>query len=244
MKNVEYLLQHSVPLTAVWLEWNSDDESDFWEVWAKDSEGCIDSDVCIDAFKVDEKTTNDRSAALVQWLDSEHTERDDDPLLSHRKKKITNAEWLIQQGLKFSDLTISRNSDWGFDIKCKGKKIGEYKKYDLPYPMIYLFEWLDQLHVDQPLITGEERAYLEAVCEPVRNRIVSIRKNYTTDEDGVSEPKENIIVELKDLYHPDQTPYDMFLYTFKAGAQFKGMEQDTGYTPKDLGMYVPKKEAD
>ena len=143
-----------------------------------------------------------------------------------RKMTMTNAEWMLKNGMKFSKLS------WGYS---KGRKnIVYYRKNKSiaieiyseksvnPEPENLITKWLDMEH-KEPILDDAEKRYLSAVIKPFRNKVKSISK-------GASEANREFIA--IDCKNGDET----FLPWFKAGTMYKGMERYKKYTLEELGL--------
>lgn len=137
---------------------------------------------------------------------------------------MTNAEWCIKQGYKFSDINVlytKDNSVYAISIKKNGAYtcLGTIKKTCAIYAFM---EWLDQEHVE-PILDEAERAYLSAVIKPFRDNVKLIAKADDFDKSYI------FITFVNDA---DST---MFFPYFKKGTMYKGMS-DKMYTLEELGL--------
>ena len=85
-----------------------------------------------------------------------------------------------------------------------------------------------ELYGEKSILDIEEKAYLEAVLRPFKDRV-----NYVYKRNGIDEEQEYIVVYLKD-------GDDCTLPFFKKGTMYKGMELDKEYTLKELGLFDRK----
>ena len=131
---------------------------------------------------------------------------------------MNNAEWMIQNGYKFSDLHCSYMQpgsicSFYLNDKIVGKVSGSS-----------FFEaiktWLDAEHIE-PILDDAEKQYLSAVIRPFRNRVEYIKK-----VNGARE--EYIHIQLNNDW--------AFLPHFRTGTMYKGMKPDHGYTLEELGL--------
>lgn len=143
---------------------------------------------------------------------------------------MTNAEWCIQSGYKFSDLQAldADKGKHGYRI-CIATRDGTYKKigeteniYSNRLTSVIL--WLDEEHVE-PILDDAERRYLKGVIRPFRNKIYTIVKwrSYSGDSEWLSFISESKFGAF-------------FLPNFKAGTMYKGMEVGRKYTLEELGL--------
>lgn len=78
------------------------------------------------------------------------------------------------------------------------------------------------------ILTDEEKAYLKAVIEPIKDNVEYIYK-------GGDSKSEYIFIGYIRLYPCDYKGL-MFLYDFEKNTQFKNMKLDKQYTLKELGL--------
>ena len=82
------------------------------------------------------------------------------------------------------------------------------------------------------ILTDKEKAYLKAVIAPVKDKVKWIIKTaFLLKKEGDREKKlyACIIVKIGNYS-------DIFLYTFEADTEYKGMELDKEYTLEELGL--------
>ena len=138
---------------------------------------------------------------------------------------MTNAEWCIKQGYKFSDINVlytKDNSVYAISIKKNGAYtcLGTIKKTCAIYAFM---EWLDQEHVE-PILDDEERAYLSAVIKPFRDMVMYLIKS-----------DEIIVISFKYKSGDNQWSYDVAHLPY-FGTMYKGMEVGRRYTLEELGL--------
>ena len=141
---------------------------------------------------------------------------------------MTNAEWMIQQGYKFSDVHVwySCSKSDEFVVRIKEKKIDTFKsKLEFPETDEAFVEWLDMEH-KEPILDDVEREYLSAVIKPFRNDVSAICKVCSAYEDR------EFIKILRFFGGINCT----FLPDFEPGTMFKGMEPDRWYSLEELGL--------
>lgn len=146
---------------------------------------------------------------------------------------MTNAEWMIQQGYKFSDLQAldADKGKHGYRI-CIATRDGTYKKigeteniYSNRLTSVIL--WLDEEHVE-PILDEAEKKYLSAVIKPFRDDVRDIRKMqsiYRLPDDG----KEYIKIRMR-------SDEEINLPYFRKGTMYKGMVLRKEYTLEELGL--------
>ena len=140
--------------------------------------------------------------------------------------KQTNAEWMQENGYKFSDLQFEQLNSQKWKIYWGDECIGRYPK---PSCMIdAALNWLDMEHVE-PILTDEERKYIEDVCRPFRDRVKGISKMVI---DHMYDPPDYYIV-IRFV----NEQFDMYFPSFDVSAMYKCMEDNKWYTPMELGLY-------
>ena len=140
--------------------------------------------------------------------------------------KQTNAEWMQENGYKFSDLQFEQPNSHEWKIYYRDECVGHYQK---PSCMIdAALNWLDMEHVE-PILTDKERKYLENVCRPFRSKVKCISKMIV---DHLYEPTDYyLVIRFFNEY------FAMFFPSFDGSAMYKGMEDNKWYTPMELGLY-------
>lgn len=134
---------------------------------------------------------------------------------------MTNAEWMIKQGYKFSDLELEDRGN-EFKIYLKENCVG---KYPQGFTMLEAaMKWLDMEHIE-PILDDAERRYLSAVIRPFRNDVTEICKRSC-------KPYEYLRINGR---FNNGVNY-FFLPNFDAGTMYKGMELDRWYTLEELGL--------
>lgn len=147
---------------------------------------------------------------------------------------MTNAEWCIKQGYKFSDINVlytKDNSVYAISIKKNGAYtcLGTIKKTCAIYAFM---EWLDQEHVE-PILDEAERAYLSAVIKPFRDRVKFLKKYKGDLNFG---PKyERICGQVRSEWDKNLI-FSFDLVPFRTGTMYKGMEVGREYTIEELGL--------
>lgn len=133
---------------------------------------------------------------------------------------MNNAEWMIKNGYKFSELRwryIQEPSIISFYLN--DKKVGKVSSSSV---FEALKTWLDAEHIE-PILNDSEKSYLSAVIKPFRNEKLEIVKHSTCNG---SEEWLNFVSEKGSFYLPN----------FKTGTMYKGMEPGRRYTLEELGL--------
>ena len=132
--------------------------------------------------------------------------------------KQTNAEWMQENGYKFSDLQFEQLNSQKWKIYWGDECIGRYPK---PSCMIdAALNWLDMEH-KEPLLDDAEKRYLSAVLEPFRDRFQYITKEGNSHGEWIH------IVLTNDSF---SLPF------FKPGTMYKNLTPHISYTLGDLGL--------
>lgn len=131
---------------------------------------------------------------------------------------MTNAEWMIKNGYKFSDIhyvfSIYHKT---FCVYLNGKIVGEVISKSYPEA---LKKWLDMEHVE-PILDGAEKRYLKGVIRPFRDKVQNIAKIDASSYEFI-----RILLKSEQIVLP----------FFKKGRMYKGMEIDRAYTLEELGL--------
>ena len=135
---------------------------------------------------------------------------------------MTNAEWMIKNGYKFSDLHLSFDSNGDIVISLNDKILvrGLY----IPFEDA-LNRWLDMEH-DEKILNDAEKKYLSAVIKPFRDKVDFICKVNTLERYGT---------QRIDIGFTDES-VDMELPIFESGTMYKGMKLGHSYKPEELGL--------
>lgn len=129
-----------------------------------------------------------------------------------------------------------RRSWWGIDTRVyfnKSKVLifenGYIKKeYSLNKEELFATDW--EVYGEGFPLTEEEKAYLEGVLKPFKNKVKFIAK-YTT----LAEGQEYIDIKLKN-------DDECILPAFRPNKMYKGMELYVEYTLKELGLFKNEEE--
>ena len=142
---------------------------------------------------------------------------------------MTNAEWMIKNGYKFSDLCCCFDDITGdIIISLYGIILarGGYIRFD-----DFLKRWLDKEHEEESILSNAEKKYLSAVIKPFRDKVNFICKvNYYNNPEVDVYKAQRIVIGLN-----DNSP-EVVLPLFKAGTMYKGMVAGHVYILEDLGL--------
>ena len=131
---------------------------------------------------------------------------------------MKNAEWMIKNGYKFSDLHFSYMQPGSIcSFYLNDKKVGKVSG-------LSFFEaiktWLDAEHIE-PILDEAEKRYLKGVIRPFRNKVEYIEK---------------VDVACEEYIHIQLNKDWAFLPHFRTGTMYKGMKPNHGYTLEELGL--------
>ena len=119
----------------------------------------------------------------------------------------------------------------GYVAKCNTSV-----EFWLTYPRLFRKDIAELYEEPKPILDIEEKAYLEAVLRPFKNRVESVYKKVIN-----SSVEGNIEFLTFDAKSAWQGHKDYFsLPTFKEGTMYKGMETNKEYTLKELGLFDKK----
>lgn len=145
---------------------------------------------------------------------------------------MTNAEWMIKNGYKFSDLRCCFDSSSGDIVISLYNKI-LIRRVRRGYISFndFLKRWLDKEHEEEQILNDVEKKYLSAVIKPFRDKVNYICKvdfvNFDNPEGCVYQ---HIIIVLDDS---SEVVLPLFL---KRGVMYKGMEEGHVYFLEELGL--------
>ena len=144
---------------------------------------------------------------------------------------MTNAEWMIKNGYKFSDLCCCFDSSSGDIIISLYNKI-LVRRVRRGYISFndFLKRWLDKEHEEESILSNAEKKYLSAVIKPFRDQVRSITKNPKTNGKG-----EYIVIDIG-FQLENRHKFFMFFPDFKSNTMYKGMELGKEYTLEELGL--------
>jgi len=138
---------------------------------------------------------------------------------------MNNAEWMVQNGYKFSDIHVCYELDKTVTFSLNGAIVGK-ASYD--NTCLATFKaWLDQEH-KEPILNDSEKSYLSAVTKPFRDRVKHIEKVYA--DHLYSEPDYYISIRFNDGNHDMNFPY------FDESHMYECMEINRPYTLEELGL--------
>ena len=131
---------------------------------------------------------------------------------------MNNAEWMIKNGYKFSDLHCSYMQPGSIcSFYLNDKNVGKVSG-------LSFFEaiktWLDAEHIE-PILDDAEKRYLSAVIRPFRDKVEYIEK---------------VDVACEEYIHIQLNKDWAFLPHFRTGTMYKGMKPNHGYTLEELGL--------
>ena len=144
---------------------------------------------------------------------------------------MTNAEWMIKNGYKFSDLCCCFDSSSGDIIISLYNKI-LVRRVRRGYISFndFLKRWLDKEHEEESILSNAEKKYLSAVIKPFRDQVRSITKNPKMNGKG-----EYIVIDIG-FQLENRHKFFMFFPDFKSNTMYKGMELGKEYTLEELGL--------
>lgn len=135
---------------------------------------------------------------------------------------MNNAEWMIKNGHKFSDLDAKYlGLGRGCEIMLNGKTLG---RVPIANMVSAIFCWLDAEH-KEPILDDAEREYLSAVIKPFRDKVEYITKKTLVYG-------EYIYIHIRGQLYADDT----MLPRFKKGTMYKGMKTNREYSLEELGL--------
>lgn len=138
---------------------------------------------------------------------------------------MTNAEWMIKNGYKFSDIRVRYELDKIVTFSLNGAIVG---KASYNNTCLATFKaWLDQEH-KEPILNDSENSYLSAVIKPFRDRVKYIEK-VCADHLYIA-PDYYIGIKFND------GSYDMNFPFFDESHMYKCMEINRPYTLEELGL--------
>lgn len=152
---------------------------------------------------------------------------------------MTNAEWIISQGIRFFDLDYEmEDASWKKiqivvwpDYKSKPDKILDViprKKFK--QENAYVLEWLD-MERKEDVLDNPEKNYLRKVLKPLKLgncEVIKIKR-----ESGLWE-----YIEI--VYTQRGVTKAIALPEFPTGMMYKGMPVSKHYTPEELGLWEKK----
>lgn len=137
---------------------------------------------------------------------------------------MTNAEWMIKNGYKFSDVCLA-GSDDTIAISLNGKSLGKVPGFAY---FAAFREWLDMEHKEhkEPILNDVERRYLRSVIRPFSDRVAYIVKADTGDKRGYCHIRVGFINASDDIYLP----------SFHESTMYNGMKNGYAYSLEELGL--------
>lgn len=123
-------------------------------------------------------------------------------------KKVRRKSWIVGQYIFLAkDKTILNHEGYEFELYCSKPFINSWELYE-----------------KNSILDEEEKAYLEAVLKPFKNRIKFLMKGKVICDRG-----EFIIIKLD--------TESITLPFFKSNTMYKGMKLNKGYTKEELGLF-------
>ena len=152
---------------------------------------------------------------------------------------MKNAEWMIKNGHKFSDLSVRFKGSPDFSVNSTvervcvvrlKKEIIDTFKSTKPNCQETYKEWLDMEQKEQ-ILDEAEKNYLSAVIRPFRNEVRYISKKW-----GATKETSFARIEAKCCRAKDGMTSWLCFPVFNAGTMYKGMEPNKEYTLEELGL--------
>ena len=138
---------------------------------------------------------------------------------------MNNAEWMIKNGYKFSDLHCSYMQPGSIcSFYLNDKNVGKVSGLSF---FKAIKTWLDMEHVE-PILDEAEKRYLSAVIRPFRDRVQYIEKMF--EDHLLGDQDCYIFIRFND------GNYDMNFPVFRESIMYKGMERYKRYTLEELGL--------
>lgn len=138
--------------------------------------------------------------------------------------------------IKLRDLTIEQYKKWNRNT-CEGcddcifRNVycsSDDRECWVYHKDMFSDKFLDQeIEIDEPILTDEEREYLSAVIKPFRSRVKTITKTYL---ECFNEFEWLVLEMIEDRNDASNFPF------FKKGTMYKGMEANKRYTLEELGL--------
>lgn len=139
---------------------------------------------------------------------------------------MNNAEWMIKNGYKFSDLHCSYMQPGSIcSFYLNDKNVG--KVSGSPF-FEAIKTWLDAEHIE-PILDEAEKRYLAGVIRPFRNRVQYIAKAFADDECVYG-------VNCYIFIHFNDGSDDMDFPVLHDSKMYKGMKRYKAYTLEELGL--------
>lgn len=138
--------------------------------------------------------------------------------------------------IKLRDMTFEQYEEWQVKkcVVCENcifKYVKCYHLHDnvwIKHKDLYSDKFLDQeIEIDEPILTDEEREYLRAVIKPFRSRVKTITKTYL---ECFNEFEWLVLEMIEDGNDASNFPF------FEKGTMYKGMEANKKYTLEELEL--------
>lgn len=145
---------------------------------------------------------------------------------------MTNAEWMIKHGYKFSNLFVRRLSNEErnkFVVRYNNEKIDyfELNECHISFNDSAYKKWLDMEH-EEPILDDAEKRYLKGVIRPFKDRVKYIEK--VCADHLYSEPDYYISIKFNDGSYGMNFPF------FDVSHMYKCMKINRPYTLEELGL--------
>ncbi len=160
-------------------------------------------------------------------------------------KNFFSDDWEIveeKKKIKLRDLTEKEFQNWKNEkceadckhcifenVECAEWKNNCWVRNKNLYSNRFLDQEIEIEIADEPLLTKEEKEYLEGFIRPFKDEIEYIKKYYIDEEN-----EEYIYISIKNDF-PTQLP------CFKPNKYYKGLERNKKYTLEDLGLFQENK---
>ena len=136
---------------------------------------------------------------------------------------MKNAEWMLRNGMKFSELSWEHISGRNIVYYRNDNAINELYSEESIIAKNLITKWLDMEH-REPVLDNAERRYLSTVIKPFKNQVRSIAKYYSSINSG----KEYLAIITDGCW--------MMFPEFEASTMYKGMKIGKMYTLEELGL--------
>ncbi len=120
-------------------------------------------------------------------------------------------------------------------IMCYVGECNASVEFWLTYSRLFRKDIAELYEEPKSILDTEEKAYLEAVLRPFKDRVKYV---YKKNETYVIRESIRFVCDNTDFAESDECIYD--LPYFEAGTMYKGMEENKMYKLKDLGLFDRK----
>lgn len=140
---------------------------------------------------------------------------------------------------KYKDLAVDKNTGElrdCLDTLCKDCALFDHRRKNGSSCTGAWRRWLEQEHVE-PLLTNEEKNYLENVVRPFKDRVKSIQKTNIVQRAYTA-------IRICVYLYNDTKYTDFFTLPFFDGAKmYTGLEKNKCYTLEELGLFADEERA-